>query len=544
MPNIVGFTQDPQGVPGMGDFHFDSGHSMYAHDPETAQQFLAANDAGAPMMSDAGGDRSVAPPQMSDAGGPSMSPRQGVTTVEPAEASAPPAQQSAQLPPDDMYRAQMASYLRQPEPAATGHAGKPHMVAKGQTESYERTGAPYSAEDANTRGDLNNSFLLAKQQEAQTLQERARVQQLQYQAQAPVLEVQAAQRQKALLAAQGDYQQERAHLDQMMAKSKDAEDSFDANRWFKSRGTVGQVMTAIAQAFGAYAATLSGGQNWVGQEIDGFIKSDIANQEAAIRAGHAGTDNALKQLQLKFGDMDQAKAALEIAQRKSIDNMAAYMASGSQQEDVKNAFQTFMAQNAQQREAQEQQFRDAAIGKRSGTVTSTMVTPGAGSENLRHKHFMERAEELSKEQELGITPDTSRAGRALEMKQKADPGEAKRRDQLDALDSSLRNAEELDKLYAKPGILSRADRGRMEYLQSVSPMEVHKALTGMSRFTDTEGERYSTAYGKQGETMDYSGKHRAALGALREDLARKKAALQRGAGGVAEEEHPDIQDVE
>jgi len=426
-----------------------------------------------------------------------------------------------------------------------------------QSQTVETEGLPYDPELAQQRSDAAINLQVAHMAGAKAQADRALAEQAHWQAQLPDAQRRAAEAQTEMANQQDAYKRERADLDKMISESQDNQKSFNANRWMESRGLIGQIGAVIAQAMGAYAATLSHGENWAKKIIDDSINRDIENQKAQIESGKAGVTNALQKLNLRYGDMNQAQAALKMAMSQNVDTQIQTYAAATKSQDVQQVANEWLAQNQKDRVTDEQKFMAASMGKRKTETSGQITAASAGGTRMpTTKEMAERTELVKKGQEVGALPDTSREGRALEIKRdgmaankKANPGMAKAQEQLDSIDNSLRSADELDKLYAKPGILSPAERGRMKYLQDVSPLEVHKGLTGMSRFTTEEAKRYSTAYGEKGETMDYLGAHRAALGALREDLARKKAQLKKqiesGVGAPqGEAAAADIQDVE
>lgn len=560
---LIGFEQDPNAPDGAGYFQFDNGKKLYAHDPE-----LAASVRGPDMRTALNGFKTT--DQRLDAGEPAPGiqeqldaikfrgvPKDAAPAGPPAAAPAgatgggPPAPTEPQGPG---VQQQMTDYVNRPVYSAPTKGGY-RPVRESQT--VEQEGLPYDERLARQREEANNAVVDAHLATAQAQAHRAQAESLQYQAQLPELQKRAAQAQLDMQGQQDAYKRERADLDRLMAESQQQEKSFNANRWMESKGVVGQIGATIAQAFGAYAATLSHGENWAKKIIDGAIDRDIAEQKAQIDAGKAGVNNALKKLELRYGDMNQAQAALKLAMQNSVDAQIQSYAAATKSDDVKNAAGEWLAQNQKDRVDTEQKFMAASLGKRKTETSGQVVAPSAGGARMpTEKEKQDRLRTIKEGQDVGAMPDTSRAGRELDIKEKEfeakkknNPNVAKAQEQLDAINNSLNNISELDKLYAQPGVLSRAQRGRMESLQDLAPLEVHKALTGMSRFTETEGERYKTAYGEKGETLDYTGKHRAALSVLREDLARKKAqlekAIQSGQGvGAAPEGGEAIKDVE
>jgi hypothetical protein len=252
------------------------------------------------------------------------------------------------------------------------------VIPKSQAMTVEQDGLPYDPALAEQRADANINMQVAKENTAQTLASRAQAESLQAQAQLPELQKRAAAAQAEVAEQQALAKRERAELEQMIAESQQNQKSFNANRWFESKGAIGQIGAVLAQAFGAYDATLGRTENWAKKIIDGYIDADIAEQREQIEAGKAGVNNALQRLNLRFGDIGQAQSALKIAMGQVVDTQIEAYAKSTKSEDIINGSNEWVAQNRAERVAHEQEFMAKAIGKRTTATHGTVVAPSAG----------------------------------------------------------------------------------------------------------------------------------------------------------------------
>lgn len=568
---IIGFTQDPQAPKGMGDFHFDNGQSLYAHDPETAAAVSQSQQQ--PMQPSPELVQAAQPGQDMRVAGPGggMPDYEGQTDAQNMEALGKmrlgqgaakesnekkavenhPEPTAASKPPSDIIQPgqgldnsqreqNIAAFLKRP---MVGGGGKPRLVPK--SESIETETPPDTPEAAAARADLHINTLLAKQQTAQTLQQRAQAEQLQYQAALPGLQQKAAAAQKQVDMQHTAYQQERADLQEMMDKSQANEAGFNANHWFESKGAVGQLATVIAQAFGAYASTLSGGENWVQKQINGYIDQDIANQKQQIESGRKNVDNALQRLKLRYGDMDQAEAALKMAMTNSADAQAKMMAAGNQSEDVQNAWNEFHAQSEQDFNAAEQKFQTASYGKHK--LDLTMQTPGGPGNDLVAKAKQLKALGVSDEEIArvifgqggartgdavvrgnvatihGVSREFDTPDAAVEAKKAIDTG--------DLLHQKLARAEQI----LAHGAESNAEQGELVRLQNeIGPM-MTKYLLSAQRPNQDLSDKTEKALGDFSADFmsqtghDWLGRFRAAIGTMRGTVSQmQKDALEGG----------------
>jgi len=324
------------------------------------------------------------------------------------------------------------------------------VVPTTQQETRETTGVPYNEADASDRANvsINKSMAYAGQQNAQAA--RAAGEAAAYEAALPQLQEQARIAQMRRDMQERQYRRDRDDLEQAIAESDKSAKSFNANRWFEDRGAIGQIGAAIAQAFGAAAATLSGGPNMVLQQINSYIDRDIANQRAQIDAGKAGADNALARMNRQFGNLDQAEAALKIAQQKKAETMAASYAASTKSEDIQKSLDVWLAENAERRLAQEQQFQNAAYGKTSLTTAAKVIPGSAGGMRApTEKEVAERYGTLQKRNDVvgGTYEVHAKRQKALGMDpEKADKTRELVIENLDGSQVLARKADEATKI--------------------------------------------------------------------------------------------------
>lgn len=392
---LVRFDQDPELQPGAGVFHADDGSSFPAYDPEMAAQLspdlMAAGPYG-PQQDErtalagfpdterrlaeeaAGGQRQGPAPVASDVQ-PNMS-------VQPAMASeAAPSQQQAPAHPEqvDADRLQsnidaVATRKRYDAPRAGG------VLPTTQQETREASGMPYdpNGPEAQARAEASINVNMAGSNKARAEAARAAGEAAAYEAAVPQLQEQARIAQMRRDMQERQYRRDREDLERLTEESNKSSKSFDANRWFNDRGAIGQIGAAIAQAFGAGAATLTGGPNVVLNQINSYIDRDIANQRQQIEAGKEAQASQLAVLNRQFGNLDQAEAALKIAQQKKVETMAEAYAKSTKSDDIMKSLDVWLADNEQRRVAAEQQFQNAAYGKTSVTTAAKVVTPTRG----------------------------------------------------------------------------------------------------------------------------------------------------------------------
>src|SRR5678816_91312 len=176
-------------------------------------------------------------------------------------------------------------------------------------------GVPYSPAEAQVRELANQKVVEAQIATAESQAARAEAQRLATEAALPALKQQQQQAQANYDTINANYQRERAQL-QFEIDDFDRSAKVDPDRFFAERGAWGTIGAVIGQALGAYAATMSGTPNWAQQSIDRAIDRDIAAQEATLNQRRMGQKNALARLADRYGDVDQARAALKLSQQQ------------------------------------------------------------------------------------------------------------------------------------------------------------------------------------------------------------------------------------
>jgi hypothetical protein len=381
---VIGFNQDPEGPEGAGMFALDDGRQLYAHDPE-----LAAQVSGPPPMQldpMAFGVDPNAPDQRLASNGfqtteqrlaaggavpgldsqlntmadvaPTPSPPPQAPPQPPQPQGPPPPPQPGEPGGPTERDVNVANYLQdrfrmqsQRRPEA--------WIPRTRAETVETEGVPYNEEDAAARIRANQQVMEAKGATAQLLRDRAINEMAAAKAAQPELMQRAAEAQKQVDAQQSAYMADREALQQAIDNSNSVKGS--QSEWFASKGTLAQIIMILGQAFGAYAQIRAKqGPNYFAQTIQGMMESDIAAQKDQAKRG---MDNALKRLEFRYKDRDQAEAALRIAQGNILSNVQSMHASANQAEDVQAMHQELLATNQQNLIAQEQKFQNAAYGK-------------------------------------------------------------------------------------------------------------------------------------------------------------------------------------
>lgn len=119
-------------------------------------------------------------------------------------------------------------------------------------------------------------------------------------------------RSQAYAVAAEEIQQKKSEYEASVNELKGRQVVDPQSKW----GTLNKIGAAIAMGLGAYAAAYTGGKNYAVEIIDNAITRDIALQEQEIKKLGANVDekkNALAFAYRKFGDIDQAKSAVQMA---------------------------------------------------------------------------------------------------------------------------------------------------------------------------------------------------------------------------------------
>jgi hypothetical protein len=421
--NPLAFEQDPEAPAGTGRFAFEDGSSIYAMDPDLAgrlskrleatappklaqapsgdpaQAALLArlqsagappadslrslNDApGAPLGASApkpgngswleamqGGDASL--PAKFQAGGPKPAPEVPIGPPLPPGGVQPPA--PAPEAPKPLQRPMVHVAGRDPVRDAMSAVPVP---TKSST-TLERTGAPYDPRMALVREEANQGVVEAKMAEFGAMKSRADLQRAQYERDLPVMQQQADEAKKAQQVKYDAYAAERDRIRQQI-EHFDKNAKLDPNRLWHAGFGAGAVGMIIGQALGAYAAALTGGDNFAQKLVQDAWNKDIEAQKQEIAEGRVGQQNMLARLQDQLGDAQQAESAWKIMASEITDRRIQAYAAEAQSQDAQLAAQAWLAQNRAERLREEQKFMDLSMGKQTTTTSADMVTPRRG----------------------------------------------------------------------------------------------------------------------------------------------------------------------
>lgn len=416
---LVRFEQDENAPPGAGMFHFDNGQSTYAYSPEDAAPFLAqepepdmrlassnpADVYNTPAWQQSMGDGSsyINPESLQSRAdfAPDMSGGYSQREVEsqaPGESSGTnmsqaPGKETAAAKPAAKAVPRMAAPTGQPSGAAGSAPAKKSptdpalaqfgpapkgMQVKDYSVQFQDAGLPYSQEDAGARAEasLNQAQVRQKWTDIQSAQLQAE----HYAAveQAAKMREQVAQRQARVAKLQNDYRTKRTAVQQEVDDA--AKEKVDPDHFFASRGPLARITAALAQAFGAFGATLGRTPNFAQQIVDGEIDRDIAAQRENINRHGAHAKNKLSQLMQDYGlDIDEATGMLRSSQQQLAEQQVRAHAAMSKDVEVQKAQEEWLAQRAIDREEQERKLMQDSVGKRSGTVKFARADAGAGS---------------------------------------------------------------------------------------------------------------------------------------------------------------------
>lgn len=392
MNNPLAFEQDSEAPPGTGTFKFQDGSSIYAMDPELAGRLSKRLEETAPpklaqapnapptTRTDAGGAAPVDPTAARVARINALAGQQYAQTPEgQAEAAvnnwAPPAPAAAAAPaPRAPAERPMVHYAgRDPLREAASAVAVP---TKSST-TLERTGAPYDPRMALLREQANQGVVEAKMAEFGAMKSRAELQRAQAERDLPVMQQQAAEAKKAQQAKYDAYAAERDRIRQQIERF-DQEAKVDPSRFWTAGFGGPAVAMIIGQALGAYAATLTGGDNFAQRIVEDAWNKDLEAQKLEIQEGRVGQQNMLAKLQDQLGDVQQAESAWKIMASEVQDRRIQAYAAEAQSQDAELAAQAWLAQNREERLREEQKFLDLSMGKQTTTTSADMVVPRRG----------------------------------------------------------------------------------------------------------------------------------------------------------------------
>ncbi len=406
MARLAYFQQDPQAPPGAGWFHSDSGQQVYEHLPEVASQLppppdmrMAMNDsadAGAGDASMAGGAPPQVAPSVPDVG-PQMAP--GAPPIAaPGVAAPPPSPQAQTAPPeadpDDQLRAEQQAYVNRPVYSAPVKGGFRPKSAEVTTEGAE---APMEQADWQELSRMNHSIIQAKTAEAGLVAGRAMQQQAQAEAALPGLMAERDRRQAEYEARQAAAKHDLAQIGQLVQATNAKQ--IDPERWFKSKGAIGNIVAGIAQALGGY-----GGQhNAAADIINGYVDRDIAAQRADVENGRAGANNMLQMLKLKYDfDLPQAESALKLIQNSIVQQQLKAWEGTQLSQDASAKLEAWTADQEKANFMEARKLMTASMGKQTRKESLAYQQGSAGGMRApTHAERMGRLGEIDESQKTG-----------------------------------------------------------------------------------------------------------------------------------------------
>lgn len=407
MAQPIGFEQDPDAPDGAGMFHFDTGRSVYAYEPEEAKRISArlteapdgrmAGPAADPWYDDPqdpidrATGRSIPAPNPSarlpenaqPAGAPPMQAR-GPTTDEVVAAAKEQARFEAA---DELLHGKRVSAAGR-NPMRERETGI--MVPKGSTTVTEGA-QPYDPEMAEQRVQADKKVLDVQLAGLDMQQQQMRAQAAAAAAAQPELERKAAEAQSYRARAIEGFRQKRQALEDDLREYESAPRPDPSNFW-QSKGAFAGVGMAIAQALGAYAATLGKTPNFAMEIIQRGIDRDVEAQKEELRRGRASRANALaRYTEMYGGDVDQAEEAVRIAQLKLSQNEALRYGAESGIPQIQQQADLMAAELERQIVNREQKMFNDHMGKSTTTVANEFVQPRAGGVRRAPLSATERA---------------------------------------------------------------------------------------------------------------------------------------------------------
>lgn len=382
MAQVVNVTDVPE-LPGAGMLHFDDGRPPLMALPEIAGDYrekLGLSDERLAMTPQQSLSSNTNPPEKLDAGGgvfggapgwqdnfhgrtapapvaPSPPPAAPAVPVPPQQApqgavGAPPPDIAAPPPPpsvtDQVQQARDVVAQRASAELIRGTTGGGPARAAGYAPVSQKViteqGAPYDPQAAGQRLEADKALLDAKLGEAATAKQIADAQAAKAASDNLAAQKRLADQQAEIQRKQTNYQQQNQHMErELQDYSQSAQP--DPNRFFSSRTPVANMMSAIGQALGAAGASLGHTQNFAFEYVQSQIKNDIAAQQQAYESGRADRNNALARFANYYhGDIDMAKAGLNIAMNKVAETEAQQFAAQSQSKTITAGAQALAAQ--------------------------------------------------------------------------------------------------------------------------------------------------------------------------------------------------------
>lgn len=411
MAKIVDVTDVPE-LPGAGLLHFDDGRPPLIALPEIANEHrerlginaldngVAGPGTGTPdpdaWKNKWGGTLGqVSPPPQGAAIAPDTTtaapatppsvPQQGAPGAEQPAAASPQPQGS--LAPDALAAsdARLNDALRTGRLPGSGvpQPFRPAGFSPDMKKVVTEAGPAYDPRAAAERMQAGENVLDAQLNKAATDKSIAEATAAHAQAANISAQQQLAHQQAEIQRKQQAYKDQNQHLTAELADyTKTA--APDPNRFFKNRGVVANIFSAIGQGLGAFGASVGHTQNFAFEYVQSQIKADIAQQQAEYEAGRADRNNALARfVNYYHGDMDMAKAAMLQAQNKVAETETQAFAAQAQSKDISASAQVLAAQFQQQQLLAEQQRAELAQGKTTTTSEDKFHQASGGGDGSK-----------------------------------------------------------------------------------------------------------------------------------------------------------------
>lgn len=405
MAELVRFEQDPDAQEGAGVFHFDSGKTQYAYEPELAAQagklkgaLDAMPDQRQAFNGPGAGPMYPTPPaaQAAEAQGQAMLTLANAQR-DSALANAPPAPAAPPPPgPQDMASAaRQAMGDRAAEDILRGTKrtyvpGSPGvdpnrmraqgvMVPTTANETIESSGMPYSPEAARERLTASHMVQQATLADMELNRQQTENQLASQRALAPKLQAEAARAEENQNRIIGAYRVDRSRLQQEI-DDYEKQAHVNPDKFFQDRGVFATIGLAIAQGLGAYASTMTGAPNFAYEMTQKAIDRDIAAQRDEIEAGRVSRRNKMAQMMDNYGfDMQEAEAATRIGMTKSAELQAQMFANESKLPHYQTEAAKFLALTNQDNIKNEQALQNASVGKHTRSINNAFVQPKAAT---------------------------------------------------------------------------------------------------------------------------------------------------------------------
>jgi hypothetical protein len=185
---------------------------------------------------------------------------------------------------------------------------------------------------------------------------------------------------EASVAARAAEESRRAEAEYDQARNEFRDKKVDPERLFRGpTGTIRKIAMAIAQAAGAYAATIGRTANFAQQIVQSRIEEDIAAQREDIRVRGLHVDNALANLTRKIGDQRAAEAVLRSAQGDYASALMRTRAAATKRQEVIDVAQKWDLDEQQRQLELRNKYLQERQGKIVEKVFGEFAYPTSGS---------------------------------------------------------------------------------------------------------------------------------------------------------------------